>query len=108
MPDVNHSENVKEHVTRHGLSMNEPESVIVCRTCSFAPGDPTTAVTNHLTKKLNTLMLTTKELRSLLRPYTFLGPEALRLCLDGFTPHPHLQVLFSIAYRHCSLKSNKP
>jgi hypothetical protein len=40
-----------------------------------------------------------------LRPYTFLGPEALRLRPDGSTPHPHLQVQSGIGCRHCSLKT---
>jgi hypothetical protein len=40
-----------------------------------------------------------------LRPYTFLGPEALCLRPDGSTPHPHLRVQPGIACKHCSLKT---
>ena len=106
MPNVNHRpENVREHLARHGLFVNEPEPVIICRTCRFALGDSPTAVANHLAEKHNVPKSTTKELRRLLRPYTFLGPEALRLRPDGSTPHPHLQVQPGISCRHCSLKT---
>jgi hypothetical protein len=48
---------------------------------------------------------TTKELRRLLRPYTFLGPEALRLRPDRSTPHSHLRVQPGIPCKHCTLKT---
>jgi hypothetical protein len=106
MPDVNHClENVREHLTRHNLFMNEPEPVIICRSCKFSLGDSPNAVANHLAEKHNVPKSTTKELRRLLGPYTFLGPEALRLRPDESTPHPHLQVQRGIACRHCSLKT---
>lgn len=91
MPDVNHRpENVREPLARHELFMNEPEPVIICRACGFALGDPPTAVVNHLAEKHIAPKSTTKELTRLLRPYTFLGLEALRLRPDGCTLHPHL------------------
>jgi hypothetical protein len=106
MPEVNHHPlNVREHLTRHDLFMNELEPVIICRSCKFSLGDSPSAVANHLTEKHNVPKSTTKELMRLLRPYTFLGPEALRLRPDGSTPHPHLRVQRGIACRHCSFKT---
>jgi hypothetical protein len=91
MPDQNYSsKNVREHLARHRLSVNELELVIICCTCRFALSDFLTAVANYLAKKHNVPKLTIKELRRLLRLYTFLGLEALRLCLDRSTLHPHL------------------
>ena len=78
MPDKDYRpEDVREHLARHGLSVNELELVIICCTCRFALGDSLTAVASYLAEKHNVPKLTTKELRRLLRPYTFLGPEAL-------------------------------
>jgi hypothetical protein len=106
MPKVNNCpENIREHLTRHGLFMNEPEPVIICRSCQFSLGDSPSAVANHLAEKHNVPKATTKELRRLLHPFTFLGPETLRLRPDGSTPHPHLRVQPGIACGHCSLKT---
>ena len=78
MPDKDHRpENVREHLARHGLFVNEPKPVVICCTCRFALGDSPTAVANHHAEKPNVPKSTTKEPRRLLRPYTFLGPEAL-------------------------------
>lgn len=75
MPDANHRPtDIRDHLARHGLFMNEPEPVIICRSCKFALGDSLAAVANHLAEKHSVLKSTTKELRRLLRPYTFLGP----------------------------------
>jgi hypothetical protein len=98
-------ESVRAHLVSHRLFMNEPEPVIICRTCRFALSDSPVAVANHLAEKHGALKLDTKELRRLLRPYTFLGPEALRLRPDGSTPHPHLRVQPSIACVHCAFKT---
>jgi hypothetical protein len=106
MPNANYDpENVRAHLARHGLFMNEPEPVIICRTCRFALGDSPIAVANHLAEKHGAPKSTTKELRHLLRPYTFLGPEALRLRPDGSAPHPHLRVQAGIACMHCTFKT---
>ena len=52
MPNIQHRpENVREHLARHGLFMNEP--VIICRSCKFSLGDSPNAVANHLAEKHN-------------------------------------------------------
>ena len=103
---MNHrAEGVREQLKRHGLLMNEPEPTITCCSCQFSLGDYPNAVTNHLSGKHSVSKSATKELRRLLRPYTFLGPEALRLRPDGSAPHPHLRVQPGIACKHCALKT---
>jgi hypothetical protein len=69
--------NVREYLARHRLFVNKLELVIIYYTCRFALSNSLTTVANYLAKKPNVPKLTTKELRCLLRPYTFLGPEAL-------------------------------
>jgi hypothetical protein len=98
-------ESVRAYLVSYGLFMNEPEPVIICCTCRFALGDSPVAVANYLAEKHGALKLDTKELRRLLRPYTFLGLEALRLRPDGSTPHPHLQVQPGVACVHCAFKT---
>ena len=91
MPNVNcRPNNVREHLIRYSLLINKLELVIICCSCRFLLRDSLNAVTNHLAKKHKVPKLTTKELRRVLRPYTFLGLEALRLCLDRSAPHLHL------------------
>jgi hypothetical protein len=52
MPNQDYSpKNVREHLARHRLSVNELELVIICRTCRFALGDSPTAVANHGVKR---------------------------------------------------------
>lgn len=102
MPDVNcRTDDVREHLTRYGFLMNEAEPVIICCSCKFSLGDSPNAVTNRLAEKHNVSKSTTKELRRMLHPHTFLGPEALRLRPHGSTPHPHLPVQPGIACRQC-------
>jgi hypothetical protein len=45
------SENVRAHLVRHGLFINKRELAIICRSCRFTPGDPTTSVANNLAEK---------------------------------------------------------
>ena len=91
MPNKNYyPKNVREYLARYRLFVNELELVIICRIYRFALSNSLTTIINYLTKKYNVPKLTIKELRRLLRPYTFLGLEALRLRLDRSTPHPHL------------------
>jgi hypothetical protein len=72
MPNKNYrSKNVREHLARYKLFVNELELVIIYCTYRFALSNSLTTIANYLAKKPNVPKSTTKELRYLLRPYTF-------------------------------------
>jgi hypothetical protein len=80
MPDINHRvEDVREQLKKHSFLINELEPTIICCSCK-----------KKFSGKHSVRKLATKELRRLLQPYTFLGPEALRLRLDRSALHLYL------------------
>ena len=98
-------ENVREHLIRPDLFMNDLEPIIICCRCNFLLGASKSTVANRFDKEHNVPISTTKELRRLLCPYTFSGLEVLRLCLCGSTAHPHLEVQPRMACKHCHLET---
>lgn len=77
---MNHRlQDVSEHLMRHSLFINNLEPATICCFCHFSPSGSHSTVANHLAEKHNVPKSTTKGARRLLRFYTFLGLEDLRV-----------------------------
>ncbi|PVH90552.1 hypothetical protein DM02DRAFT_547576, partial [Periconia macrospinosa] len=94
-----------EHLNQLRFYVNDPEPVIICRSCTFALGGSVEFIVNHFTEKHNVFKQSANETRQLLGPCTILGPKELRLRSDGSPPHPYLAKHLGIARKHYGFKT---
>jgi hypothetical protein len=99
------AQTVRERLKQLDLHLNEPEPVIICRTCQFALSGSVKSVVDHVVDKHKYSKDLAKDLGQLLRPYTILGPKELRLPTDHTPPHPHLAKHLGMICKHCGHKT---
>jgi hypothetical protein len=99
------AQTVRDNTKQFNLHLNEPEPVIICRTCQFALSGSVKCIVDHVVDKHKYSRDLAKDLAQLLRPYTILGPKELRLRPDHAPPHPHLSKHLGMMCKHCEQKT---
>jgi hypothetical protein len=99
------AQTVRDHLKQFNLLLNEPEPVIICRTCQFALSGSVKCIVDHVVDKHKYSRDLAKDLAQLLRPYTILGPKELHLRPDNAPPHPHLFKHLGMTCKHCGHKT---
>jgi hypothetical protein len=94
------AQTIQELLKQLNLHINEPEPVILCRTCQFALSSLIKSIVDYVVEKHRYLRDLAKDLGQLLRLYTILGLKELRLQLDYAPPYLHLSKHLSIICKH--------